>query len=66
MFADQSPHITNLNFTLLNDFCDFNYWYFPDFKQKKRHFYVFATREIRNVFNKIVKVSEDMPKYKTF
>ena len=25
MFAGQSPHVTNLNFTLLNDFCDFNY-----------------------------------------
>ena len=38
---------------------------FLTLSKKKRHFYVFATREIRNVFNKIVKVSEDMPKYKT-
>ena len=72
MFPDQSSHITNLNFTLLNDFCDFNHWYFPNFKQKKkkkereRHLYVFAAREIRNVFNKIAKVSENMLKYKTY
>ena len=25
MFADQYPHITNLSFILLNDFCDFHH-----------------------------------------